>query len=42
MTKQTRNVALKDNLDVNSIYPTSLSAISQDTKAALAELKEGR
>lgn len=35
-------VALKDNLDVNSIYPTSLSTISQDTKAALAELKEGR
>jgi hypothetical protein len=35
-------VALKDNLDVNSIYPTSLSTISQDTKAALGELKEGR
>ena len=35
-------VALKDNLDVNSIYPTSLSTISQDTKAALAELKESR
>lgn len=35
-------VVLKDNLDVNSIYPTSLSTISQDTKAALAELKEGR
>ena len=35
-------VALKDDLDVNSIYPTSLSTISQDTKAALAELKEGR
>ena len=35
-------VALKDDLDVNSIYPTSLSKISQDTKAALAELKEGR
>jgi hypothetical protein len=35
-------VALKDNLDVNSIYPTSLSTISQETKAALAELKEGR
>lgn len=35
-------VALKDNLDVNSIYPTSLSTISQDTKAALAKLKEGR
>lgn len=35
-------VALKDNLNVNSIYPTSLSTISQDTKAALAELKEGR
>ena len=35
-------VALKDNLDVNSIYPTSLSTISQDSKAALAELKEGR
>lgn len=33
---------LKDNLDVNSIYPTSLSTISQDTKAALAELKESR
>lgn len=35
-------VALMDNLDVNSIYPTSLSTISQDTKAALAELKEGK
>jgi hypothetical protein len=35
-------VALKDDLDVNSIYLTSLSTISQDTKAALAELKEGR
>lgn len=35
-------VALKDDLDVNSIYPTSLSTISQDTKAALTELKEGR
>lgn len=34
-------VALKDNLDVNSIYPTSSATVYQDTVAALKGLKNG-
>ena len=32
-------VTLKDNLGVNSIYPTSLSTVCQDTVTALKGLK---
>ena len=34
-------VALKDNLDVNSIYPTSSATVYQDTVAALKGLMNG-
>lgn len=34
-------VTLKDNLDVNSIYPTSSATVYQDTVAAMKSLKNG-
>lgn len=35
-------VALKDDLDINSIYPTSSATVYKDTVAALEKLTEGR